>query len=115
VKYMLLLFDPENYWDSVSQEDMQDALAEHVAFARLLKERGIAFSGEAVHPAQNAVTLRPARDGVVTVEAPFVERRQDFAGFYLIDCADLTEALDIAKHCPIGAGIEVRPVWEASS
>ncbi|MEU4538968.1 YciI family protein [Streptosporangium sp. NPDC023825] len=48
-------------------------------------------------------------------KVPFAERRQDFAGFYLVDCADLDEALEIAARCPMGAGVEVRPVWDAPS
>ncbi|MEU8380902.1 YciI family protein [Streptosporangium sp. NPDC048865] len=115
MRFMLSLFDPEGYWDSVSEEQMGAALDEHRAFARFLEERGIEFSGEAVMPAGEAVTLRPSGDGALVAKAPFVERREDFAGFYLIDCAGLDEALEIAAHCPMGAGVEVRPVWSAPS
>ncbi|MER5646059.1 YciI family protein [Streptosporangium sp. NPDC002524] len=115
MRFMLSLFDPEGYWDSVSEEQMGAALDEHRAFARFLGERGIEFSGEAVMPAGEAVTLRPSDDGVSVAKAPFAERREDFAGFYLVDCADLEEALEIAAHCPMGAGVEVRPVWSAPS
>ncbi|MDH2430419.1 YciI family protein [Sphaerisporangium sp. TRM90804] len=113
MKYMLLLFDPENYWESVSEEEMTTALTEHQEFARYLRERGVEFSGQAVHPGQEAVTVRPSANGPQVVKEPFVELKTDFAGYYLIDCAGLDEALEIARHCPMGAGVEVRPVWEA--
>ncbi|MEV4171231.1 YciI family protein [Nonomuraea sp. NPDC049709] len=115
MKFALLLFDPENYWDSVSEEEMGAALAEHAAFAQYLQKQGIAFSGEALKPAKEARSLRPSDRGPVSADGPFVTLRQDLAGFYLIECADLDEAEEIARHCPLGAGIEIRPVWDAPS
>ncbi|MFI7617144.1 YciI family protein [Nonomuraea terrae] len=113
MKFALLLFDPEDYWDSVSEEEMGAAVAEHAAFAAYLRERGIPFSGEALKPAAEARSLRPSGDGPVAADEPFMALRQDLAGFYLIECAGLDEAEEIARRCPIGAGIEIRPVWEA--
>ncbi|WP_043630847.1 YciI family protein [Nonomuraea candida] len=113
MKVALLLFDAEGYWDSVSEEEMGAALAEHAAFARYLRERGVAFSGEAFKPAKEARSLRAGTDGPVAADGPFVPLRQDLAGFYLVECADLDEAEEIARRCPMGAGIEIRPVWEA--
>lgn len=109
MKFVLLLFDPEDYWESVSEEAMGRAVAEHAAFARYLEERAVPFSGEAVMPAREARTLRPsgAQDG------PFAPLREDLAGFYVVECADMREAEEIARHCPMGAGIEIRPLWQA--
>ncbi|GAA4972243.1 hypothetical protein HD597_007115 [Nonomuraea thailandensis] len=115
MKFALLLFDPENYWESVSEEEMEAALAEHAAFGSHLRERGIAFSGEALKPAAQARSLRPSDQGPVSTGGPFVALSQDLAGYYLIDCADLDEAEEIARHCPLGAGIEIRPVWDGPS
>ncbi|MFI7708528.1 hypothetical protein [Nonomuraea sp. NPDC049480] len=33
----------------------------------------------------------------------------------MVECADLAEAEEIARHCPMGAGVEIRPVWSAPS
>ncbi|MEV0819829.1 YciI family protein [Nonomuraea rubra] len=115
MKFALLLFDPENYWESVSEEEMGAALAEHAAFAQYLRERGIPFTGEALKPAAEARSLRPSDRGPVSAPGPFVALSQDLAGYYLVECADLDEAEEIARHCPLGAGLEIRPVWEAPS
>ena len=62
----------------------------------------------------DASTVR-VRDGEVLVaDGPFAETKEQIAGFYIIDCADLDEAIEIAARNP-GARhgtIEVRPVWE---
>lgn len=110
---MLLLFDPEGYWESVSDEQMAAAVAEHQAFADYLTGRGIEFSGEAVQPAKTARTLRPAGNGTHVTDGPLTKLRQDIAGYYLVDCADMDEAVEIARRCPVGGGIEIRPVWGA--
>lgn len=113
MKFALLLFDPEGYWESVTEDQMKAALDEHAAFARYLGERGVAFSGEALKPGTEARSLRPSDGGVVSADEPFVKLPEDLAGFYVIECADLDEAEAIASRCPLGAGVEIRPLWEA--
>jgi hypothetical protein len=109
MKVMLLLYDVEDYWEQVSPEQMGEAVAEHRAFGEFLARRGVVFSAEAVKPSSEARTLRPEGD---VVDGPFVPSRQELAGFYLVECEDLDEAVELARHCPMGAGIEVRPVWD---
>lgn len=115
MKFALLLFDLKGYWESVSSEEMQAALAEHAAFAQYLSDQRITYSAQAVKPAREARTLRPSNQGPVSTAGPFVALDEDLAGFYVIECADLDEAEKIARHCPMGAGIEIRPVWDAPS
>jgi hypothetical protein len=115
MRIALLLFDTEDYWTSVSEKEMEEALTQHAAFAQGLRERGIAFSGEAVRPGTDARSLRPSEEGPVSADGPFVPLSQDLAGFYLIECADMGEAEEIARRCRMGAGIEIRPIWDAPS
>jgi hypothetical protein len=114
MKYALLLFDPEGYWDDASEEEMKAAVEEHAAFGRYLAGRGVPYSGEAFHPGSAARTLRAAAGGAAA-DGPFVALREELAGFYLVECENMAEAEEIARHCPIGAGIEIRPVWAGPS
>ena len=65
-------------------------------------------------PLPDATTVR-VRDGdVVIADGPFAETKEQIGGFYLVDCTDLDEAIEVASKIP-GAQygtIEVRPVWE---
>ncbi|TDC10986.1 hypothetical protein E1267_01955 [Nonomuraea longispora] len=115
MQFALLLFDPEGCWESVSREEMEAALAEHAAFAQYLRDQSIPFYAQAVNPAKEAKTLRPSPHGPVSTAGPFVALDEGLAGFYVVECADLDEAERIARHCPMGAGIEIRPVWDAPS
>jgi hypothetical protein len=59
-------------------------------------------------------TATTVRGGVVT-DGPFAETKESLGGFYVIDCRDLDQALELAKLCPAPAGgVEVRPVQDTS-
>ena len=55
------------------------------------------------------------RDGeVLTSDGPFAETKEQLGGFYLVDCKDLDEAIEVASRIPSAkyGSIEVRPIWE---
>lgn len=69
--------------------------------------------GERVRPAEDATTVR-VRDGELLVtDGPFTESKDWIAGFDVLDCEDLDEAIEIAsKHPMARAGrLELRPFW----
>ena len=88
--------------------------AECADFGAGLQERGRRVAAEALEPVSTATTVR-VRDGKVSVtDGPFAETKEQLAGFYLIEAADLNDAIRIAAEIPparVGS-IEVRPVRE---
>ena len=77
------------------------------------KRRGIAKAGDRLRPPADATTVR-VRDGELLVtDGPFAETKEWIAGFDIIDCADLDEAIDyVSRHPMARAGrIEIRPFW----
>ena len=68
--------------------------------------------GAALQASTTATTLRRDREDVLVTDGPFAELKEQLGGFYIIEARDLDQALDAAKHCPLGSGTEVRPVWE---
>jgi hypothetical protein len=88
-----------------------DALA---AWVEEMVERGVLVQGNRLRPVSDATSVR-MRDGeVIVLDGPFAETKEEIAGFDIIDCADLDEALEIAaKHPTVRHGtIEVRPFWD---
>ena len=72
------------------------------------------MAGEALQPVTTATTVR-IRDGqAMTTDGPFAETKEALGGFYIIEAADLDEALELAAGCPAATygSIEVRPIWE---
>lgn len=116
MKFMIMLFEADTDWQAVPADALDAALAEHGAFTRMLTERGIAYSGEAVRDSREAVTLRRSGDEFKRTEGPFApDLPAQLAGFYVIDVADRDEAVEIARSCPTGTATEIRPIWESAA
>lgn len=80
----------------------------------MLAAAGVLVSGDALHPVEQATTLR-VRDGQrVVADGPFAETKEILGGYYLIDVADLDVALDWAEKVPLApyGSVEVRPLVE---
>ena len=70
--------------------------------------------GAPLQPQSVATTVK-VRDGkTMTTDGPFLETKEGLAGFYLLDCKDLDEAIELAAKVPAAqvGSIEVRPVWQ---
>jgi len=108
MQYLLLIYGPESDQEDFSPETMK-AYDDFWAHAT---ERGVLRAGEALHPSAAATTVR-VRDGqAVTTDGPFAETKEVLGGFYIVDVADLDEALGFAAMIP-GAktgSVEVRPI-----
>jgi hypothetical protein len=68
--------------------------------------------GEALQSVSTATTVRPDGAGGFTVtDGPFVESKEALGGYYLVEAADLDEAIELAKQVPVlNGGLEVRPI-----
>jgi hypothetical protein len=114
MRYALLICGDESAMEARSPEEASATLAEYGAFGEEMGTRGVLLGGERLRPTTDATTVR-VRDGeVVTSDGPFAETKEQIGGFYLVDCKDLDEAIEVASKIP-GArdgSIEVRPIWE---
>ena len=88
--------------------------SECLAASERLRNEGRVVAAEALHPVHTATTLR-LRDGNLTMtDGPFAETKEQLAGFYLVDCKDLDEAIEWAAKIPgseVGS-VEVRPIMD---
>lgn len=91
--------------------------AEHGVFAKeVIAHGGRILSGEGLMPTSTATTVRGDGAGGHTVtDGPFVETKEAVGGFYVVDAADLDQAMEFARLCPAyGGGVEIRPVMDTS-
>ena len=58
--------------------------------------------------------MRVSNGEVLVSDGPFAETKEQMGGFYLVDCKDLDEAIEIASKAPAAAhgSVEVRPIWD---
>ena len=114
MKYLLLIYEAEKIWASLSKEEQGSIFNEYVAVGEDFAKSGRMTACEALEPTSTATTLR-VRDGKPTcVDGPFAETKEQLGGFYLIDVKDLDEALAWAARIPAArtGSIEIRSVMK---
>jgi hypothetical protein len=114
MRYALLICTEEKLQNELSESEAATQTAAYMAWGEEMGKRGVLQGGERLRPTTSATTVR-VRDGeTVTSDGPFAETKEQMGGFYLVDCKDLDEAIEVAAAIPGAAhgSIEVRPIWE---
>jgi hypothetical protein len=114
MRYALLICDEEKRHAEMSEDEATAQMSAYMAFGEEMGARGVLQGGERLQPVTTATTVRVRDDEVVTSDGPFAETKEQLGGFYLVECKDLDEAIEVAARIP-GArhgSIEVRPIWE---
>ena len=112
VKYMLLIYtNPEN-WGALSEAETKELTDEYFAFTQRITESGEFVAGDALRPPDTANVVRVRGGGRAVSDGPYVETKEHLAGYYVVDCAGLDRALELAAEIPDVrfGGVEVRPV-----
>jgi hypothetical protein len=110
--YMLLIHLEEAKWDEFSDAEHMQFLDEYMAIIGDLQSRGQYVSASPLHPASATTTVKIREGRLIVTDGPFAETREQLGGYFLIDVADLDEALAVARSLP-GARygtVEVRPL-----
>ena len=114
MKYMLILTSDPADEPTPDSAEFGPYMGEWEAYTAALTDAGAMVSGEALHGTEAATTVQ-VRDGQrIVTDGPFIESKEVIGGFYVIDVANLDEALDWAAKVPNShfGTIEVRPVME---
>ena len=116
MKYLCTIYDDETQWSDATPEQMSAVMDAYNAFGDEARAAGVMAGGEGLEPTSSATTVR-VRDGErVLSDGPFAETKEQLGGFYLIDVADLDQAIEWAKKVPMrpGSKIEVRAIMDLS-
>jgi hypothetical protein len=107
MRYMMLVCVEES-----AEPEGDDALP--TAWTDEMDARGVRTFGSRLRPVADATTVRVRDDEVLLSDGPFAETKEQIAGFDLIECRDLDEAIEVASKHPAArfGTIEVRPLWE---
>ena len=117
MRYMLLVYSREADRARMTPEQGREITAGHWEVMNETTKRGILRGAEPLKPTSTATTVR-VRDGKPLItDGPFAETKEQLAGYYILDCKDLNEAIEWAAKIPTacqgGEGcIEIRPIAE---
>jgi hypothetical protein len=111
MKYMLLIYTDEK---SYAAGEHDQCKTESTRLCHELHKQGKYLGASPLHPVAAATSVRVREGRRHVTDGPFAETREQLGGFFMIDAANLDEAIDIAARIP-GAKkgtVEVRPVFE---
>jgi len=114
MRYLLLIAGDENARGEVSADEDAATLDEYGEWVKTMADRGVLQGGERLRPTSDATTVRVRNGETLSTDGPFMETKEQLGGYFLVDCKDLDEAIEVAAKLP-GArsgSVEVRPIWE---
>lgn len=114
MRYVLLIYVSEEVTTSLPQEEREAYFQGYGMFEGEVQQRHIKTGGEPLQPISTSTTVR-IRDGKTMItDGPFAETKEQLAGFYVLECKDLDEAIALAGKMPDAkyGAIEIRPVYE---
>ena len=115
MRYALLICSDECAQAAAGPDEIAAVMAAYDVFGAEMGARGVLQGGERLRPTTDATTVRVTGGEVVVSDGPFAETKEQMGGFYIVDCKDLDEAIEIASKIPaaqFGGLVEVRPIWD---
>ncbi|MGZ6284986.1 MAG: YciI family protein [Ktedonobacterales bacterium] len=112
MRYMLLIYVDQDIYEKQSPEEMQTLSDAYNAFGKQFKDK--ILGSNALQPTPSASTVRVREGKTLTTDGPFAGAKEQLGGYYLVNCENLDEAIQIAAQIPdaVRGSIEVRPVME---
>ena len=114
MKFLALIYNDEHLYQDATPEDIAATFEAHGKFGQATSEAGVFLGGEGLQPIATATTVRVRDDERMLTDGPYAETKEQLGGYYLLDVADVDEAIKWAHKCP-GAKqgtIELRPIME---
>jgi hypothetical protein len=108
-EYLILIYEDEAAMADVGEEAFEQMMKGHNEFGH--NNEKVLRGGNALQPPSTATSIRTDSSGrFVVSDGPFVETKEGIGGYYLVEAANLDEAIALAKQVPAPAGVEIRPV-----
>lgn len=109
MKYALLIYEEEAlYGPGKDNEKIREVVGHHMKFSQELGSKRVGGAG--LKGSKTATTVRTKAGQKTVHDGPFAEAKEQLGGFYLVEAADLDEAIEIARKVPVlhDGSIEIR-------
>ena len=116
VKYMLLIYSNPESWAGLSAEQREALGRDHAALTEELAEQGVLVSSAGLADPITSRTVMVRNNTQTTTDGPYAEAKEHLAGFYLVECDNIDQAIEYAARMPDAkyVAVEVRPVMDTS-
>ncbi|HUG99445.1 MAG TPA: YciI family protein [Gammaproteobacteria bacterium] len=108
--FALLIIEPAGQRNERSEEEGRELYDSMLRFSESLKERGLLVISQSLRSDAEGVRVQVQQGKRTLVDGPFSESKEMVGGFFLLNCADKAQAVEIAAACPAAewATVEVR-------
>jgi hypothetical protein len=110
MRFLFLIHGDRDAEAAMTPDERRAIVGEHIAYASMLRERGVYVLGEAL--SGDAVIVRPGEKPLVT-DGPFTETKEAVGGSYVVECESRDEAIALAGRVPRSPGVAVEVLWIA--
>lgn len=112
MRYMFLIYSREG--EMSAEQEKAVAMTHHTVMTEAA-QKGIFHGAEPLMPTTTATTVRRQEDNVLVTDGPFAETKEQLAGYYILDCENLSEAVEWASKIPTACcgregSVEIRPI-----
>jgi hypothetical protein len=114
MQYLLMIYQRDEEAPASDAGGAARSREDYDRFNETYGARGVLRGGAELHPTGSATTVRVRGGDVLLTDGPFAETKEQLAGYYVIECETLDDAIDIAAAVPgarLGA-VEIRPQVE---
>jgi hypothetical protein len=115
VRYIFLLYFDEAAAAAAGSPEQVEVSAAYGRVTQEMQQAGAFQAGDALQGSGTATVVRAGSNGSpLTTDGPFAETKEQLGGFYILDCANLDEAVEWAAKIPAAqyGSVEVRPILE---
>jgi hypothetical protein len=117
MRYMMLIYTVESDLSAMPPAEVEQIKAGHAAVMYDSREQGVLVAVNSLGRTNTAKTVRVEGGKILATDGPFAETREQLAGYYVIDCRDMKEAIAWAARIPTACGggkgsIEIRELGE---
>jgi hypothetical protein len=114
MQYMLMDYVQVEGFFRLTQDEQDHWLGAYRAYIEAMRNAGVYRSGNGLHPASMATTVRVANGKTQVLDGPYAETKEQLGGFHIIEVPDIDAAISWAARSPtaLHGVVEVRPIME---
>ena len=112
MQYLALIYAEDGVSPSPGDAEFDDYMNGYFAANEAYKKAGVMMGGNALQHTSTATSVRIRNGKTETMDGPFAETKERLGGYYLLDCKDLDQAIEMAALIPDAryGTVELRPI-----
>ena len=113
MQYILMTYVNEAGWTKLTKGEQAQGVAAYMAYSEALTKAGVLKGSGRLQASSTATTVRVENGKPQVLDGPYADTKEQFAGYFIVDVADLDAAISWAARCPTASHgvVEVRPFW----